>query len=258
MGLLGAADTLRRRQRKRANEDANRAFLAKHPEFAAPPSDLIYEVTGDVSFEAFARTGRAACEALAALADAELDAPLSRVLDWGVGPARVARWWPAVRPDVDIWAGDPWAEAVAWGAAHVPGVTFTRTPHSPPAAFEDGFFDLVYGISIFTHLPLDAQSAWLAEHARILRPGGLLALTLQGRHALSRLTPDERSKWDAGEVIVRGGVPEGTRLYLAYHPPNFAPGALFEGWTVVLHEPDSVVGGGGQDLWLLRRRSAAV
>jgi SAM-dependent methyltransferase len=252
--LLSVADAIRRLTLSRRDAADNAAFLAENPDFVAPPIAYVYEVTGRVSLRAFARDGKAACEALTALLDAHgPPSPARRVLDWGAGPARVARWWPVLRPGVEIHAGDPWAEAMDWGARALPAVRFHRLPALPPTELAAESFDLVYGISILTHLSLPAQRAWLLELARLLRPGGLLALTLQGRRALSRLSPAERARWEAGEPVQRARVREGSRLFLAYHPPGFLREDLFKDWRIVLHEPDSIVGAGGQDLWLLRR-----
>ncbi len=253
LGLIGAADAFRRFQLSRRDAADNAAFLAQNPDFAAPPIDFVYEVTGRPALRPFARSGRKACEALAALADAHLDAPLRRVLDWGVGPARVARWWPTLRPGVEIHGGDPWDAAIAWGRTALPTVRFRQLPALPPTDLPEGGFDLVYGISILTHLTLPAQRAWLGELCRIIRPGGLLALTLQGQPGIARLTADERRRWEAGKMVERAQVKEGSRLFLAYHPPSLLRDDLFRDWEIVLHEPNSVVGSGGQDLWLLRR-----
>lgn len=252
-GLIGLADQARRSALTRREAADNAAFLLENPDFAAPPLGHVYEVTGRPSYRAFAASGRAACESLATLADAHLDRPLARVLDWGVGPARVARWWPTMRPGVDVHGADPWPDAIDWGRGALPSVTFHRLPELPPTTLPGESFDLVYGISILTHLSLPAQRAWLAELKRILRPGGLAALTLQSEAALARLTPAERAEWREGRMVERAQVRHGSRLYLAYHPPGFARRDLFAEWEIVAHEPLSIVGSGGQDLWLLRR-----
>lgn len=251
--LLGAVDAMRRFQHGRQHAADNAAFLAENPTFAAPPIDFVYEVTGQSSLRVFAASGRAACTALAELAEAHLPQTPRRVLDWGCGPARVARWWPTVRPGVEIHGGDPWPEAIAWGRTALPAVSLHQLPALPPTTFEPGFFDFVYGISILTHLTLDAQRAWLAEHRRIIRPGGVLALTLHGESAVSRLSEEERAAWAEGRHIERGEVREGSRLFLAYHPPAFVRDDLAADWELLKHEPDAPLASGGQDLWVFRR-----
>jgi SAM-dependent methyltransferase len=50
--------------------------------------------------------------------------------------------------------------------------------------FEDAQFDLVYSVSIFTHLDEQSQDAWLAEIDRVLEPGGIGLLTTAGQPLL--------------------------------------------------------------------------
>lgn len=58
---------------------------------------------------------------------------------------------------------------------------------APPTNFLTGYFDVVYSISVFSHLPEGAASAWIAELARTLRSGGLLlASTHSERHTGTR------------------------------------------------------------------------
>jgi ubiquinone/menaquinone biosynthesis C-methylase UbiE len=63
--------------------------------------------------------------------------------------------------------------------------SFSVNDNLPPLPFADSTFDLIYSISIFTHLPEDMQFAWLAELARVLVAGGYAVLTVHG----SRLFP---------------------------------------------------------------------
>lgn len=54
-------------------------------------------------------------------------------------------------------------------------------------------FDLIYAYSVFSHLSERATLAWMAEFARITRPGGLVAWTT--RHA----TFFDFCEWAAGQ-----------------------------------------------------------
>jgi ubiquinone/menaquinone biosynthesis C-methylase UbiE len=58
--------------------------------------------------------------------------------------------------------------------------TTTTAPHLP---FEDGYFDLIYAASVFTHIA-DLQDAWFLELKRIVRPGGKLLITVHDKHTI--------------------------------------------------------------------------
>ena len=58
---------------------------------------------------------------------------------------------------------------------------FDVVPARPPAATLAGPYDLIYAYSVFSHLNEEHHLAWVGELARVLRPGGLLLATTQGR-----------------------------------------------------------------------------
>jgi ubiquinone/menaquinone biosynthesis C-methylase UbiE len=58
--------------------------------------------------------------------------------------------------------------------------TVTTAPHLP---FEDGYFDLIYAGSVFTHIA-DLADSWFLELKRILRPGGRLYITVHDKHTI--------------------------------------------------------------------------
>jgi hypothetical protein len=68
--------------------------------------------------------------------------------------------------------------------------------------------------------------------------------------------PAERREYDAGRVVVRGGVSGGTRCFLAWHPPAFVTGELLRGFDVVEHLPAPNLFGERQDVWIARKRMA--
>jgi SAM-dependent methyltransferase len=112
------------------------------------------------------------------------------VLDWGVGCGRVARHLaPLVAGrfhgcDID-------ADNAGWCAAHLPG-SFAPSRLEPPLPYADESFDVIYGISVFTHLKAPWEERWLAELHRVLRPGGVLMMTVHGQTAIdfANLTPE--------------------------------------------------------------------
>lgn len=99
-------------------------------------------------------------------------ADYEHVLDFGCGVGRVARH-VAARPSIDLHGSDIDEEAIAWCQANLPG-DFVVGDEAPPTGYADDTFDLIYAISVFTHMPEQLQFDWLTELARILRPGGIL------------------------------------------------------------------------------------
>ena len=109
------------------------------------------------------------------------------VLDFGCGVGRqllqLSRHYPLNRYsacDIDRYSVD-------YISSHYPGVNACVNSFRPPLPFESNSFDVIYSVSIFSHLNPDDQLLWLKELARVIRPGGLVLLTTEGRVALSSL-----------------------------------------------------------------------
>ncbi len=55
-----------------------------------------------------------------------------------------------------------------------------RVPDVPPTALPASSTDLIVAYSVFSHLSEKSHLAWVAEAARLLRPGGVLVVTTRG------------------------------------------------------------------------------
>lgn len=97
-----------------------------------------------------------------------------RVLDVGCGTGRLAEWMAAsIGPGV---VGiDPLPERITLARARAPGLRFEVSRAEDLAAFPGGSFDAVIASAVF-HWVEDKPKA-LAEFARVLRPGGRLAVS---------------------------------------------------------------------------------
>lgn len=155
-----------------------------------PPRRL----AGLVGDSDFAATGEAVAKLLVEAAGLR---PGDRVLDVGCGFGRVARALTGpLGPEGSYEGFDASADAVAWCSrryarrhpsfrfAHVDVRNATYNPEGALAArdavfpYEDASFDVVLAASVFTHLLADGTDRYLAESARVLRPGGRLLATL--------------------------------------------------------------------------------
>lgn len=116
----------------------------------------------------------------------DLTTPL-RVLDFGVGAARQLLHFRRHFPQPEYHACDVDPALVAFVARAYPGVQVAVNGPIPPLVWPDGHFDMIYGVSVFSHLSPGSQAAWLSELFRVTRPGGACLLTTEGWTALSRV-----------------------------------------------------------------------
>jgi SAM-dependent methyltransferase len=213
-----------------------------------PPRRLMVRVAGTGDADWFLRGGRAGYDAIAAHAPLEA---VESVLDFGCGCGRVTRWWSDFEGQVA--GSDVSAPAIDWCRANLPFGRFEQNALAPPLVFEDESFDLVYALSVFTHLTGDLQLAWRDELRRVLRPGGLLLVTTHGRSYVPRLGAEERERFERGELVVRWGDVAGTNLCSAYHPEAYLRDTFAQGFAFLELEAEGARGNPTQDLVLLRK-----
>lgn len=113
------------------------------------------------------------------------DPATGKVLDWGCGHGRVTRYLRMLGANGPLHGIDIDHQNVEWAQRHLAGITFADGPLMPPTRYRAGLFDLVFGISVMTHLAVEVQRTWLEELRRILKPGGLALLTFTGDSAVA-------------------------------------------------------------------------
>jgi SAM-dependent methyltransferase len=114
------------------------------------------------------------------------------ILDFGCGCGRVIRTFKSTLPESNLFGTDIDHEAIEWlNTNYSRFATFLVAPHLPPLNFEDCYFDFIYGISVFTHLPEDLQFLWLQELQRLAKPGAYLILTTHGDNYAQLLDKDK-------------------------------------------------------------------
>jgi SAM-dependent methyltransferase len=103
-----------------------------------------------------------------------------RMLDFGSGPGRTLREFLPEAETAEFWAVDiDKASIEAVRADLVPPMHAAVCGYWPPLEFESDSFDVVWAISVFTHMT-DNSIPWLLELHRVLKPGGLLIATYMG------------------------------------------------------------------------------
>ena len=190
-------------------------------------------------------------------------------LDFGCSSGRAVRVLAAAHPDCEWHGCDPMGDAVEWARENIEGVRFVQSPERPPLPYDDGSFDRVYAISIWSHFSAPAALAWLAEMHRILRPEGALLLTTHGfqtvahDHRTHGRTEDQlreiraglydEGHWFAAEFGDAGdhGI-KNPDWGAAFLTPEWLLTRTAGAWRVVAFAPGRVED--NQDMYVLRRR----
>jgi ubiquinone/menaquinone biosynthesis C-methylase UbiE len=117
----------------------------------------------------------------------------SRILELGCAAGRMLRCLSDVADQCEIWGTDIDGEHVFWCKQNLsPPFHFFLTTTYPHLPFEDGYFDVVYAGSVFTHID-DLADAWFLELRRILKPNGRLYITIHDNHTIRMLDGGTRN-----------------------------------------------------------------
>ena len=202
-----------------------------------------------------------------------------RILDFGCGAGRQLLHFTRRFPAPSYYACDVNGPAVQFVRRHFPQVHALQNAFRPPLPFDDACFDMIYSVSVFSHLGPEDQRLWLEELARITRPGGSCFLTTEGPTAVGQMGPHElaedaaaRSEALASRGLIFGEyadreaqkeneqvLPFGSK-YLGiegtYGTTAMSPDYIFEHWTEFGFAVETILEGiidHRQDLVVLRR-----
>jgi SAM-dependent methyltransferase len=227
-----------------------------------PPAMLRFRVSESISALEFTNVGARCAELVAEEVARTGPFDPGYVLDFGCGCGRSAphmmEWLKARNPAGEFHGCDVDAEAVAWCAGHLAPGIFRRNQPAPPLPYPDHAFDLVYCISVFTHLAEPLQDRWFEELHRVLRPGGLLVFTVHGHNAARRLSTAEQSTLHQNGLLhkrsrkLRGWLPDWYQT--TWHTESYLRARLDVRFEAVNYR---VIPDGRQDVVTARKCSAA-
>ncbi len=229
---------------------------ANRSDIPLPPALLRFKVSETIPATDFLRVGEGCARHLVRILDSYCLHEHCRlsVLDFGCGCGRTIRWlknnqqWQLYGCDID-------AEGVSWCKSHLSSMTFATTPAMPPLPYSSDAFDVIYCISVFTHLNEDMQNAWLRELHRILTPNGVLIFTVHGKNAQGILNPSQKAALqDRGFLHLRskklkGIVPEWYQT--TWHTQNYLDVQLTPLFEQISYH---VIDDGIQDFVAMRKR----
>ena len=102
----------------------------------------------------------------------------ARMLDFGIGWGRHARFFARDTKFGNIYGVDVWPLMIELCRTSMVPASVSLIEPFGRLPYRDQFFDIVYAYSVFTHLPEIMADHWLKEIRRVMRPGGLIIITV--------------------------------------------------------------------------------
>lgn len=209
------------------SRNANNQFMKKHPGVPVPPAMVLYDILGNCDLSGYYYSGLEQARDISAIITAERPGQPLNILEWGCGPARVLPHMSASDGAAwELWGSDYNPRSISWCRQHWPENHFLLNGLEPPIPAGNELFDVIYCVSVFTHLSEVRHYQWIEEILRLLKAGGLFIGTFHGDAFRDHLTQEEQRRFDRGNLVIRDKIREGKKDFTAYHSDNFVRSLL--------------------------------
>jgi SAM-dependent methyltransferase len=254
--LLPLLERLNFIRQKIKNRKSNLLFRKENPFVKLPPDFYLYE-TFNLNYKKFYTDGIPTAKWLFNHLKEFKEFNNISILDWGCGTGRILRHLPLIAGGNNSYFGCDYNEKyVKWCSENIDIVNFKLNNLSPPLDYETSSFDVIYGISIFTHLSEELHDQWMRELTRVLKKEGLLFITTHGCVHKYKLLEKEKQTFELGNIVVHSYKKEGNRLFASYQPPVFMEKLCKTNSLAVLkHIPGEIRNNKPQqDVWIFRKK----
>ncbi len=179
------------------------------------------------------------------------------ILEWGCGVSRITRHYEKfLNNNSKLYACDINSEMIEWNIKNISNVKFELTSYNPPTNYQANYFDLVFALSVFTHIESKYQKDWLTEIARVLKSNGIFLFTTHGNHFFNKLDESHlRELKKLGSYTISYNQ-EGHRMMTTFNEYNSFRLQVEELFEIVEYYDgkSNLEKVGGQDLWIVRKK----
>ena len=235
----------------------NKKYVQANPETVLPSPYFLYE-TYSLDFEKYIEDGLIAAREILVWTKPYCKNDISSIFEWGCGVSRIIRHLPGLVPgSVSIFGGDINREMIDWNNKNIAGISFHTIDLHPPTEFTPDKFDLVYAISVFTHVEGKEQLSWIHELHRIMSDHAIFLFTTHGENYVHHLSGSEKNHLAGLGYFTRNYEEKGHRMMTTYNDASIFKLQLAPYFDVLeFHDGKSDLSKtGGQDLWIVRKKS---
>ncbi len=252
--MAGWLDRLLYQLSRWQHKKINQLYLQQHPAAVLPGDYDLYE-TYQLNYKKFIEDGALAAKEIINWTKPYLNTAEPNILDWGCGAGRITKHILSYSPNAIVYACDINESLIEWNKKNYANITFSTINNFTPTFYAPQFFDLVYGISIFTHIEEKQQKEWITELHRILKNKAVLLVTTQGSFYQDKLLPAQKKTLHQKGIYTQSYRQQGHRMMSAYHVSEYFRKMVQPFFTVLEYysgasNPEKA---GGQDLWILQK-----
>jgi SAM-dependent methyltransferase len=230
-----------------------RNFKKINPNFILPPWGISYDAYAGLNPQDYLNLGIFHAKKITSFIKKYNYQDKLVVCDWGCGPMRVLRHLPdSIGAGHEFIGLDYNRKTIDWAKSSFPDISFKLNNLNPPLPLGDDSVDVIYCISVFTHLSEGVFRAYVDDIYRSLKKGGILIATLHGDRNSINLIKSELDQYNKGQFVVRDKVEEGKRIFASYHPQPFVRDA-FSQFSVEEHDDSNDAWNFQQDWWVFKK-----
>lgn len=174
--------------RRRAQDRVTRFFTP----IPLPPVELLRNIQLTPFVNEYLEVGRRSAGSIREALERSGVEPGARLLDFGCGSARTLR--HLVHAGYELYGCDVDRAAIEWARRAIPTLVLEVTDERPPLPWPEASFDAAWAVSVFTHMPPQAQTAWFEELARVVKPHGVLVISTMGPSVLGAFVDHSNSR----------------------------------------------------------------
>ena len=229
-------------------------YRKQNPDFAFPPNYYLYE-TYRLDYKQYKEDGELTAKEIIEWTSKYIQGQF-KILEWGCGVGRIIRHIPDLVEKNSIFFGiDINEKMINWNSANISNINFQKIDYCTPTFFDKNEFNLVFALSVFTHIEFKFQADWLAEIQRITSDNGIFLFTTHGKKYEINLDPNEKEILHNQGALTIDYKQKGHRMMSTYNN--------YESFKIVVQDYFEILEyysgveypekAGGQDLWIVRK-----